>query len=226
MKGEIALSPDLLADPALAVAERQLVMLGELAEIGMEVSRAFASSSIAASRAVEAIVSEDYFMPETGRARGCGAKDAADAFQKVSRSLRLTLMLEKTTAEAVRDMRVGIVPAQPDRTVAAASSNPRRIVMTDEPDTAAASARPGADGEGKSAREERLGGDREWAEVERPEVLPRGLYTAIVDSLAADVGVAIDWDADAVRAPNSEGVFAPPPRDPPVPADREPALAP
>ena len=84
-------------------------MLGELAEIAMGVSRAFSSSAVASAKAAEAILADEYFVPEVGRARACGAKDAAESFQKAARAVRLTLKLEMAVAETLRDIRAGIV---------------------------------------------------------------------------------------------------------------------
>ncbi len=56
----------------------------------MVVSRAYATASIAAAHAVEEILADEYWQPETGPPQAlAGAKDAADSSQKVSRALRL-----------------------------------------------------------------------------------------------------------------------------------------
>jgi hypothetical protein len=199
MNSETAPSPDPCADPALAVAERQLVLLGELAELAMEVSRVYAASAVAAAQAEAKIVSEPWFTPEVGRARACGAKDASDSFHKVTRALRLTFMLQKTVADTVRDLRAGIVA--PAKAASVRDDKPARIVIDE---TAAPSAPPrDADDEGKAARVERPGGERERLfDIERPERLPRGAYCKIVDDLAADVGATVDWDASTVSKPD------------------------
>ena len=96
-------------DPTLDVAERQLAMLGELAEMAMAVSRAFAGAGIAAARAAGSILNDEAWQSESDRALAITASGhAAEAFQKVSRALRLTLKLEKSTAEWLRDERLGI----------------------------------------------------------------------------------------------------------------------
>jgi hypothetical protein len=183
------------SDPALAVAERQLVLLGELAELTMAVSRVYAASAVAAAEAEAKIVSEPWFTPEIGRARACGAKDASDSFDKVTRALRLTFMLQKTVAETVRDLRAGIVAAPKAR-----EQKPARIVIGD---ISAPSAAPrDADDEGRAARVERPGGERERLfDIERPDRLPRGAYCKIVDDLAADIGATVDWESDTVSKP-------------------------
>ncbi len=96
-------------DPTLDIAERQLAMLGELAEMAMTTARAFTASAVASAKAAEAILDDKYFVPEVGRANACGAKDAAESLQKVTRAVRLTLMLEMKVAEIVRDIRAGVV---------------------------------------------------------------------------------------------------------------------
>ncbi len=196
MNSEAAPSFDPCADPALAVAERQLVLLGELAELAMQVSRAYAASAVAAANAETKIVSEDWFTPEIGRARACGAKEASNSFDKVTRALRLTMMLQKTVAETVRDLRAGIVAAPK-----ASDQRPARIVIDE---TLAPSAPPrDIDDEGKAARVERPGGERERLfDVERPDRLPRGAYCKIVDDLAADIEATVDWESDTVSKPD------------------------
>jgi hypothetical protein len=164
----------------------------------MQVSRVYAASAVAAAAAEAKIVSEPWFTPEIGRARACGAKEASASFDKVTRALRLTFMLQKTVAETVRDLRAGIVA--PAKAVSARDPKAARIVI----DEAAAPPAPrrDVDDEGKAARVERPGGERERLfDVERPDRLPRGAYCKIVDDLAADIGATIDWDTATVSAP-------------------------
>ena len=219
-------APDPLADPTPAVAERQLALLGELAAIAMAAARAFGESAVAAAEAEKMILAEDCFVPEVGRARACGAKDAADSLQKVSRAVRLTMKLEMAVAEIVRDLRAGIVPVRRDE--AASAGDSRRIVIGEEIDAAAPRSAPDADDDGSPAPEERLYGDRERIEFDRAECLPRGAYPALVKTLAADVGAAIDWPAAAVRtrgpAPREAAVLVA--ADRPFSAKREAALSP
>ena len=204
-------SPQTSSDPTLAVAERQLAMLTELAALAMDVSRTFAAAAVAASNAEAKIVSEPWFTPEVGRARACGAKEASHSFDKVTRALRLTMMLEKTVAETVRDLRAGIVAA-PGVAPADRGEKPARIVIDETPATSVAPR--DADDEGKAARVERPGGERERLfDIERPERLPRGAYCKIVDDLAADIGAAVDWSASKiVPPPLDSGSLKPNPR--------------
>ena len=112
-------------DPTIAVCERHLRLLAEVGEIAMEVTRALGASATAAAREVEVILSGEKWDPETARARAlAGSKDAADAFQKVTRALRLTLALEKATAETLRDLRAGVLPERKTATPAARSQAP------------------------------------------------------------------------------------------------------
>ena len=53
------------------------------------------------------ILAEEYFTPEVGRAKACGARDAAESLQKVQRAVRLTLVLQMKVAEIVRDINAG-----------------------------------------------------------------------------------------------------------------------
>ena len=100
------------SDPMIEMAERHQRVLREVAEIAMEVTRGFGSSAIAAAHAAEVILADEIWQPETGRARAlAGSKDAAEAFHKVTRALRLTLALERATVEALRDLRNGVAPA-------------------------------------------------------------------------------------------------------------------
>ena len=100
----------LALDPTLQLAQRQLLLLDELAEMAMATARAFTASAIAAAGAEERILANEYFSPEVGRARACGARAAAESFQKVARAVRLTLTLQMNLAEIVRDIRAGRVP--------------------------------------------------------------------------------------------------------------------
>ena len=176
-----------LPDCALIAAERQLELLTEMAEMTIVVSRAYAHAAVAAAAAVEAVVADEFYQSETERARAlAGAKDAADGFQKVSRSLRLTLMLQKTVAEDVRDMRLGLVPERKSRTASIEGSIIRQIEAASAPE------RRESD-DGGAATLERVGGERERAEFDRPDrPYPSG-FKATVNGVRADIGAAIDW---------------------------------
>ena len=66
-------------DPSVVLAEGRLLLLRELAEIGMKL------------------------------VRGLEPGDSADAFARLSRAIRLTLTLEAKTDEALRDLKAGVV---------------------------------------------------------------------------------------------------------------------
>ena len=170
-------------------------MLRELGELAMGLSRVYAASADAAAKAEAEILSEDWFTPEVGRARACGARDAAESFQKVSRAVRLTCKLEMTVAEIVRDIHAGLVTSiggahnqdadrspEPRLEIPGACSTPERRRPAGSRPTERADADP------RERDAERL------VEFDRPEHLPRGRYADVVDGLAADLGVAVDWD--------------------------------
>ena len=66
-------------DPSVVLAESRLLLLRELAEIGMKL------------------------------VRGLEPGDSSDAFAPLSRAIRLTLTLEAKTDEALRDLKAGVV---------------------------------------------------------------------------------------------------------------------
>ena len=201
------------ADPTLAVAERQLAMLGELAEMAMAASRAFTVSAIASARAAEAVLDDKFFMPEVGRANACGAKDAAESIQKVTRAVRLTLMLEMKVAEIVRDIRAGIMTysggmagrKDAGGTPADLESLLETVLDRRHP---AGSCSPDRETDDKTDRREV---DR--IEFDRPDTLPRTLLRETVDHICADIGAAIDWSTWKVGPPELR-CEAPQPRPP------------
>jgi hypothetical protein len=162
--------------------------------------------------AEKAILADEYFVPEVGRARACGARDAAESFQKVSRAMRLTLMLQRSTAEWVRDLRAGVRSCdaaarnagasaqgawpQPERRRPAASRSEDRARDCDDRD-----------------RDEPDSDAERLIDIERRESLPRAPFRETVDQIVADLGVAIDWSASTVSpaAPHSEASQPRPP---------------
>ena len=186
-------SQPLTTDPVLEIAERQLILLAELADMGMVLSRAFAGSGVAAAHAVEEILADEYWQPETGRARAlAGARDAADSFQKVARCVRLTFKLQLAVAETVRDLRNGALPARrATRDVAdAALCN---MALFDDAPRAGEAAERGDPGD-ESAASERRGSDAErLVEFERPDFLVRAPFKATVERICAEVGAPVDW---------------------------------
>ena len=164
-------------------------MLGELAAMALVVARAHAAAAVAAANAVEVILADECWQPETGRARAlAGSRDAAEAFQKVSRALRLTLMLEKATADFVRDLRLGI-----EKKVVAAT--PRNICEIRREDVSSDSVHERRADRRSDAAAERL------VDIERTDVLPRLAFRETVDRICADLGADVDWNAWKIAPP-------------------------
>ena len=187
------------ADPTLAVAERQLVLLGEVVEIVMGAVRAFGASSVAASQAEKKILGEDWFTPEVGRARACGAKDAAESLQKVTRALRLTMKLQMSVAEIVRDIRAGVVThSHAGEDAGAPAERPSPIGRSAGVLAGTCSGDRDSDWTHSETNTERL------AEFERPETLPHAPFRETVDEICADFGAAVDWTNWKVGAPIPE----------------------
>jgi len=90
-----SLTPASPEDASIQRAERQLRMLQELAEIGMDLARAL-------RRRVESETDTEADAPPPAAGR-----DPADAFQRLSRAIRLTLALETKVAEALRALIAG-----------------------------------------------------------------------------------------------------------------------
>ena len=209
-------------DPTLAVAERQLAMLGELAEMAMAASRAFTVSAIASARAAEAVLDDKFFMPEVGRANACGAKDAAESIQKVTRAVRLTLRLEMKVAEIMRDIRAGIVTYSGGvahlRDAGGTPADQGGLQGRRRP---AGSCSPDRD------RDETDRPEADRIEFDRPETLPRALFRKTVEQICADIGVTVDWNAWTVGR-REAGYPDPPPKRTTIPgqSDRVAALSP
>ena len=189
------------SDPTLAVAERQLILLGELAEIGMAAARASGASAVAAAEAEQRILAEEYFTPEVGRARACGAKDAAESLQKICRAVRLTLKLEMIVAEMVRDIHAGIVThSHAGADARAADEIPHR--------NAGVLARPAAEAEARD-RDHRGSDTEHLVEFDYPDILLPLSFRPTVESIGADLGVDIDWVAWKVAPPDMDYGAAP-----------------
>jgi hypothetical protein len=105
-------------DPMIEVAERHLRLLAEVAELAMDAARAGSALVVATAQAAAKIVAEvdGAWACEADKAYAVrGSREAADAFTRITRALRLTLTLETATAERLRDLRAGIVPVRQDR---------------------------------------------------------------------------------------------------------------
>jgi hypothetical protein len=176
------LAPDL--DPTLALAERQLALLGQLAEMTMAVAQAFTDSAIASAKAENMILGEEWFTPEVGRAKACGARDAAESFQKATRAVRLTFMLQMNMAEIVRDIRAGHVTYLGGIAVRKDAGAPAQAprALSDDRDRDRDHRRRDADAE-------------HLIDIERPDTLPRAPFRDTVEHICNDVGVTVDWTA-------------------------------
>ncbi len=95
-------------DPSIQRAERRLRLLEELAEIGMELARGLKQPELAGDDAAAAA---------SGRRR-----DPAEAFAGLSRAIRLTLMLEERTDQALRDLKAGLATARQEKRERAAKA--------------------------------------------------------------------------------------------------------
>lgn len=89
--------------PSILRAERQLRMLEELAEIGMELARGLGRR--VAAEGVEA-------ASDASCKAATPDRDPADAFQRLSRAVRLTLALEMHTDETLRALLAGEATAE------------------------------------------------------------------------------------------------------------------
>ena len=216
---------DAAADPILAIAERQLAILAELSALGMEAARAFTTSAIASAKTAEVILKEDWFVPEVGRARACGAKEAAESFQKVSRSVRLTLVLEMNVAEIARDVRAGIV------TYIGGIAHRKSAGETPSIQNERADSRSSSSDERDTDRRSRDANTERLYEYERPDILPQETFRETVERICDDLGAAIDWASGTIAAPDieedsGEETTAAAPHDRPDRAKQEVALSP
>ncbi len=91
------------SDPSIERAERRLQLLEELAEIGMELARGLKQPGPAGGAA------EPQAAAEAASGRRC---DPAEAFAGLSRAIRLTLVLEERTDQALRDLKAGLATAR------------------------------------------------------------------------------------------------------------------
>ena len=200
------LTPD--PDPTLALAERQLALLGELADMAMAAARAFTASAIASAKAEEMILGEEWFTPEVGRAKACGARDAAESLQKVSRAVRLTFMLQMNMAEIVRDIRAGHVTYLGGIAV--------------RKDAGAPAQAPRAVADDRDSDRRRRNADAEHLiDIERPDTLRRAPFRDTVEQLCGDLGAKVDWTAWRLTPPEPAGetpAVRSPERSRPVPA--------
>jgi hypothetical protein len=164
-------------DPAIARAERRLVVIQEMTEIGMELLRGLRPGAAEA--------------PAEGEAK---VRDPAELFAPLSRAIRLTLALEAKTDEELRDLKSGIAFRRAAEKVAAEKRAPherlRRELTVPALVVEAAEAEIGdaeALDELISAMEERLEHDEAYMGFEdRP-------LRETVEHLCKDLGLHPDW---------------------------------
>jgi len=100
-------------DPRIARAEERLVMLRELAELGMALARELTRIVAATPDSAEAAPDDDAdFMPAPSPRRGPRIDPAAD-FASISRAVRLTLALEAKVEDQLSALRAGEDRDQP-----------------------------------------------------------------------------------------------------------------
>jgi len=179
-------------DPTLKVAERQLKVLGELAQMGLEVSRSHAAAALAAAHAVEVILDEDW-QADTARALAlAGSRNAAEAFQKVSRALRLTLVLEMKMAECIRDLRAGVAPIAGSKQ---SRADQRAFGFEPHKSTDFQPIESGDPADAKPSCDSRDSGVERLVDIERPDRIQRGTFRDVVDQICADLAIVPDWES-------------------------------
>ncbi len=206
------------SDPTLEIARRQLVMLTELAEMGMAAARAFNESAVASAKAEAMILAEEYFTPEVGRAKACGARDAAESLQKVQRAVRLTLVLQMKVAEIVRDINAGkLTHISPFARGKDAGETPDQSNLLDR-------RRPAGSFADRDIDHARDSNAEPLAEFERPDTLGRAPCRDTIEHIREDIGAAVDRTARRLRSstppaetPPTDPGLKPPGRSPPTP---------
>jgi hypothetical protein len=161
-------------DPYVVRAEQRLEMLRELAEIGMDLARGLKPGA------------------EADKASGeTPAKDPAAVYAPLSRAIRLTLVLEARTDEALRDLKAGVETVRQQarsgaavRDFQAREEKVRELVLT-------VAEREAADSESldalEAALEERLERDSAYFDC---GVRP---LRQSVERLCHDLGLSPDW---------------------------------
>ena len=163
----------------------------------MATARAFTASAIASAEAEEAILADEHFMPEVGRARACGAKAAAESFQKAARAVRLTLMLEMNLAEIVRDIRAGqitylggvAVRKTVGEDLCASRETPCRGGWSEN-----VPARALSDNSESDRRPLDISAEPR-VELDRPDALSRAPFQETVEHICGDLNATVDWPA-------------------------------
>jgi hypothetical protein len=190
-------------DPTIEVCERHLRLLAEVAEVAVEAAKSLGRSAVAAAREVEDVLGKDTWHSETARARAlAGSKDAADAFAKASRALRLTLALEKATAETLRDLRAGVLPerkavaapaAESRKSAAAPAAGAASVDLLQEKVRDAVTDAIVAACEARAAHELAEDLNERLTECDRFGPLLRRPLREVVEQICADIGMGPEW---------------------------------
>jgi len=186
-------------DPMIEVAKRHLRLLAEVAELAMEAARASSALVVATAQAAAKMVAEvdGAWACATDKTYAVRAsREAADAFTRITRALRLTLTLETAAAERLRDLRAGIVPVRQDGGESGAA---RPGAMLDTLREAArervadAIAEAAADDGDIDAAVDLARDLRERTESDRFGPLLTRPLIEVVGLICADIGVTPDW---------------------------------
>jgi len=178
---QTARAAEALCDPAVLRAEERLVMLRELAEIGMRLARALERRALAKDEVAE----DPTALP---------ASDPAAAFSSLSRAIRLTLTLEARTDEALSALKAGVEQAHERERVAATEAAVQKRQARESQVLAVVMGAAEADMRGEddwgrleSEVDEYLSvDDAFWSDPERP-------LREIVERYCEYFGVAPDW---------------------------------
>jgi len=221
---------DTAPDPPVLRAERRLRLLAELAEIGMELARALKPSpptSEAEASGPAAVADE---------AKG-SRRDPAEVFAGLSRAIRLTLTLEATADQQLRDLVAGVVREREEtraRTAARArEADARRRelrgALVSDLVYEAATEQLTDDADHERLHQELIDRfdeeDDTWSDPDRP-------LREVVEEICEHFALTPDWSRwrDDDWAPRAPPVWpwigrSAAPRSPPPAAPRDPALA-
>ena len=191
-----SLTPASLEDAAIRRAERHLRMLEELAEIGMDLARML-------RRRVEAEAETDTKADAPTPAAG---RDPADAFQRLSRAVRLTVALEARVGETLRALIAGEAAAAETRRAQRREATEEKVLNL----VGHAMAAEIDDEKALEACYEALG--ERLVEDEAYEGYAERPLRETVERLCADLGLTPDWSLWSDE--DEAWVFPPPARRP------------
>lgn len=116
---ELTPAAEAQADLDVSRAESRLRALEELREIGMELARSLRDRVVAGAAADAAGTSDAAAPAGKGPAKEL---DPAEAFWRLSRAIRLTIALEASSDEALRDLRAGVAKVREEKRAKAAEA--------------------------------------------------------------------------------------------------------